>query len=104
MQLRAITDVLRELTDLARDEQIHPPIRTGANIPLSRIPSRLLQLGTALSIYYRLGGPPMKTADELARAGYNAGTQLTEVLGAATTAMAEAVAQAQAHVDLQPPN
>ena len=30
--LRAITDVLTEITDITRDEETHPPPRTGANI------------------------------------------------------------------------
>lgn len=102
-QLRAITDVLRELTDLARDEQTYPPTRTEINQPLSRIPSRLAQLNTALSIYQRLGGPEMKQAVELARAGYNAGTPLMQVLGKVQGALGEAVAQADAHVSLEPP-
>jgi hypothetical protein len=101
--LRVITDVLRELTDIARDEQTNPPLRTEINQPLSRIPSRLAQLGTALSIYQRLGGPEMKQAAELARAGYNLGTPLMEVLGKAQGALSEAVAQADAHVALEPP-
>jgi hypothetical protein len=101
-QLRAITDVLRELTDIARDEETHPPLRTQANQPLSRIPSRLAQLSAALSIYQRLGGPPMKEAGELARAGYNLGTPLMQVLGQAQAGLGEAVAQAAAHVALEP--
>jgi hypothetical protein len=101
--LRAITDILRELTDIARDEQAHPPPRTEINQPLSRIPSRLAQLNTALSIYQRLGGPPMKQANELAKAGYNLGTPLMQVLGMAQSGLGEAAAQAEAHVALEPP-
>ncbi len=101
--LRVITDVLRELTDIARDEQTNPPPRTEINQPLSRIPSRLAQLSTALSIYQRLGGPEMKQAAELARARYNLGTPLMEVLGKAQGALGEAVAQADAHVSLELP-
>jgi hypothetical protein len=71
IQLGTITSVLRELTDIARDE--HPPPRTEIHQPLSRVPSRKLQLGVALASYERLGGPQMKEASEVAELGYNAG-------------------------------
>jgi hypothetical protein len=103
-QLGTITDVLREITDIARDEEAHPPPRTVAGQPLSRIPSRMLQLGAALSVYERIGGPHMKEARALADLGYNAGTQLMQVLGMATTGLSEAVSQAVAHVTLEVPD
>jgi hypothetical protein len=92
VQLSAITDVLRELTDIARDEEVHPPVRTDANQPLSRVPSRLSQLRAALSIYERLGGPFMNQASQLASMGYNSGTPLMQVLGLAQSALGEAIA------------
>ena len=46
----------------------------------------------------------MKNADELAARGYNLGTPLMQLLGDATGALSEAVTQAQAHVELEPPD
>jgi len=103
VQLGTITNALRELTDIARDEQSHPPPRTEINQPLSKIPSRMLQLGVALASYERLGGPSMKEASAVADLGYNAGTSLMEVLGKATAALGEARSQADAHVSLEIP-
>jgi len=103
-QLGVITDILRELTDIAREEQHHPPLKTESNQPLSRIPSRLAQLNTALSIFQRLGGHPLKHAGELARGGYNRGTPLMQVLGMAQGGLQEAVAQADAHIGLELPD
>ncbi len=102
-QLGRITDVLRELTDIARGEHSHPPPRSDINLPLSKIPSRTLQLGVALASYERLGGPKMKEASALADLGYNSGAQLMEVLGKATAALSEARSQADAHVSLEIP-
>jgi len=102
-QLGTITNVLRELTDIARDEQRNPPQRTEINQPLSRIPSRKLQLGVALASYQRLGGPSMKEASAVAELAYNAGTPLMEVLGKATAALSEARSQADAHASLEIP-
>jgi len=102
-QLSAITDVLRELTDIARDEEVRPPVRTPTNQPLSRVPSRISKLRAALSIYERLGGPFMNQASQLANIGYNGGTPLMQVLGLAQSALEEAIAQADAHVLLEPP-
>jgi len=45
----------------------------------------------------------MKQANELAKAGYNLGTPLMQVLGMAQGGLGEAAAQAEAHVALEPP-
>ena len=73
-RLIQLGNVLRELTDIARDEQTHAPPRTEIHQPLSRVPSRKLQLGVALASYERLGGSRMREASEVAELRYNAGT------------------------------
>lgn len=93
LQLERVAALLRELSDVARDEQLHPPAALSEiqPIPLSRLPSVLARLRVAVRTFDLLGGPDLPAAREVAEAGQTLGTQPIALVGTAMTALHEVV-------------
>ncbi len=82
VQLGRITDVLRELAEIARTEMVdEPPLMTGTPFRLTRTTGMLARLEAATVIFESLGGPALSKAESLAKEGRRANTPPGTILG-----------------------
>jgi hypothetical protein len=104
-QLGRITDLLRRLADIARDEMVeNPPLLEGTPFRLTRLTGVMAQLRAALAIFDALSGPALNQTEKLIH-GYHAGTRASEVLGVAMNeAFSEVNSVAENHPSLRVPN
>lgn len=90
VHLGRITDLLGEVADVARTEEIHPPPTTaGTAITLTRTTGMLARMEAAITIFESLGGPPLATAKKLSKEGRVAKTPPMRILGDAMSALDE---------------
>jgi hypothetical protein len=100
LQLERVASLLRELSDVARGEQLDPPAALSElqPIPLSRLPSVLARLRVAINTLDLLGGPDLAAARQVAEEGHTIGTQPISLVGIAMTALSEVIdAQRRMH-------
>ena len=82
IQLGRITDVLRELADIACTQMVdEPPLMTGTPSRLTRTTGMLARLEAATVIFESLGGPTLSKAESLAKEGRRANTPPGTILG-----------------------
>lgn len=89
-QLGRITDLLGEVADVARMEQIQPPpLIEGTPFKLTRTTGMLARLEAALVIFESLGGPSLDKAKQLSKEGRWAHTPPMRIVGDAMTSLDE---------------
>jgi hypothetical protein len=103
--LRGITNTLRQLSDLARDDiEYEPSTIPFTPIRLTRITGAIVHLRALLAMFESLGGPPLMQAQNLVNT-YSAGTPPGQVLGMAMNeAFTEAISLAENHESLKLPS
>lgn len=88
-QAARITEVQITIARTAREETLSPPPPAAGSQRATFIPSVQAQLRTALAVFYALGGPRLRIADDLAGMAYSLTTQPIEVLQLATNSLGE---------------
>lgn len=89
-QIDRITHLLGSLANIARDEAVTPPPAAGMQgFPLTRIPTVLAELRTAMALHTSLGGAELPNVHELAVNGYALGREPMQFLGRAQAALDE---------------
>ncbi len=105
VHLGRITDLLGEVADVARTEEVHPPPTIeGTPIRLTRTTGMLARLEAAITIFESLGGPPLARAEKLSREGRRANTPPTLILGEAMSALDEIAFLARENDSLTQPH
>ena len=88
-QVQRIADLLLELVEVARDEDLNPPpMASGGAFRSTRIPALVIRLRGALGHLAALGGPALETTEKLARERQTGDSPLT-TLGDAVSSLAE---------------
>jgi hypothetical protein len=86
--LGRITDLLGEVADVARIEQVQPPpLIEGTPFRLTRTPGMLARLEAAIVIFESIGGPPLAKAEQLSKEGRRANTPPMRIVGDAMGAL-----------------
>lgn len=86
--LGRITDLLGEVADVARIEQVQPPpLIEGTPFRLTRTTGMLARLEAAIVIFESLGGPPLAKAEQLSKEGRRANTPPMQIVGDAMGAL-----------------
>jgi hypothetical protein len=87
-QIDRIAQLLGALANLARDEAVTPPPNVGMPpIALTRIPTILAELRTAVALHAALGGTELSLSQERADNAYGAGTEAMSFLSRAQAAL-----------------
>jgi hypothetical protein len=103
-QLERIADLLGEVADVARMEQIQPPPRIdGTPFPLTRTTGMLARLEATLVIFESLGGPSFDSAMQLSKEGRRATTPPMQLVGGAMDAMDEITSRTRSDESLALP-
>jgi hypothetical protein len=88
--LGRITDLLGEVADVARIEQVHPPpLIEGTPFRMTRTTGMLARLEAAIVIFESIGAPPLAKAEQLSKEGRRANTPPMRILGDAMAALDE---------------
>ncbi len=105
VQLGRITDVLGEVADVARIEQVQPPpLIEGTPFRLTRTTGMLARLEAAVVIFESLGGPPLAKAEQLSKEGRRANTPPMRIVGDAMAALDEITFIAKDEARLRTPH
>jgi hypothetical protein len=105
VHLGRITDLLGDVADVARAEEINPPPTTeGTMIRLTRTTGMLARLEAAITIFESLGGPALATAEKQSRKGRMANTPPMRILGDAMSALDEIAFLARENDSLTQPH
>lgn len=103
--LGRITDLLGEVADVARIEQVHPPpLIEGTPFRMTRTTGMLARLEAAIVIFESIGGPPLAKAEQLSREGRRANTPPMRILGDAMSALDEIAFLAKENDSLTQPH
>jgi hypothetical protein len=90
VHLGRVTDLLGEVADVARIEQVQPPpLIEGTPFKLTRTTGMLARLEAAIVIFESLGGPPIAKAEQLSKEGRRANTPPMRIVGDAMSALDE---------------
>lgn len=90
VHLGRITDLLGDVADVARIEQVQPPpLIEGTPFKLTRTTGMLARLEAAIVIFESLGGPPLAQAEQLSKEGRRADTPPMRIVGDAMGALDE---------------
>jgi hypothetical protein len=90
VHLARITDLLGDVADVARIEQVHPPpLIEGTPFRMTRTTGMLVRLEAAIVIFESIGGPPLAKAEQLSKEGRRANTPPMRILGDAMAALDE---------------
>jgi hypothetical protein len=105
VHLGRITDLLGEVADVARTEEVQPPPTIeGTPIRLTRTTGMLARLEAAITIFESLGGQPLAAAEKLAKEGRMANTPPLRILGDAMSALDEIAFLARENDSLTQPH
>jgi hypothetical protein len=90
VHLGRVTDLLGEVADVARIEQVQPPpLIEGTPFKLTRTTGMLARLEATIVIFESLGGPPIAKAEQLSKEGRRANTPPMRIVGDAMSALDE---------------
>lgn len=89
VQLEAISELLRQIVNVARYEGWHEPEPLGPAISGSQLPAMLRRLGNAVAAFVALDGITPERTAELARRGFGAGSSTLKIVGDGIDALDE---------------